>query len=240
MSALRVNKVIYILEEHFGEQRKASRTKPKLMDILIATKLSQNTTDKTSYIAFRNLKENIGGWEDVMNAPLPKIKNSIKVCGLANTKAVQIIEMLQNVKREHGNLTLNHLRKLSNDEVYDELLKHKGIGKKTISCLLAFGMGRDVFPVDTHVHRIMNRIGLLDTKTPDETFEASKEIVPDKHKVNFHTNLIRFGRNVCKALNPLCEDCMIRHLCEYKQKRSIMNSEHKAKAYNNFIILENV
>ena len=240
MSALRVNKIINTLEEHFGEQRKLSNTKPKLMDVLIATKLSQNTTDKTSYVAFRNLKENIGSWEEVMNAPLPKIKNAIKVCGLTNTKAAQIKEMLRNVKKEHGSLTLNHLRKLSNDEVYDELLKHKGIGKKTISCLLAFGMDRDVFPVDTHVHRIMNRIGLVDTKTPDETFDASKEIVPDKHKVSFHTNLIRFGRNVCKAVNPLCEECMIRHLCDYKQKQSILNSEPKAKAYNNFIILENI
>ena len=239
MSALRVNKVINILEEHFGEQRKASRTKPKLMDVLVATKLSQNTTDKTSYAAFRNLKENIGGWEEVMNAPLPRIKSAIKVCGLANTKAVQIKEMLANVKKEHGSLTLNHIKKLSNDEVYDELLKYKGIGKKTVSCLLAFGMNRDVFPVDTHVHRVLNRTGLVDTKTPDETFEVSKSLVPDKHKVNFHTNLIRFGRNVCKAVNPLCEECMIRHLCDYKQKQRIMKSEKKAKT-NNFIILENL
>lgn len=240
LSALRVNKVIKILEENFGEQRKASKTKPKLMDVLIATKLSQNTTDKTSYIAYNNLKDEIGGWEEVMNAPLPKIKNAIKVCGLANTKAVQIKEMLKSIKKEYGKLTLNHLRKLSNEEIYDEMLKHKGLGMKTISCLLAFGMGRDVFPVDTHVHRILNRIGLVDTKTPDETFEAAKKIVPDKDKVRFHTNLIRFGRNVCKAVNPLCDECPVSGLCMYKKKNNFVNSVNRTKSKNNFIILENI
>jgi len=236
----RLYKVIDILEEHFGGKRKVSKPKPNLMDVLIATKLSQNTTDKTSYIAFRNLKDEFGSWENVMTAPLSRIKNAIKVCGLANTKAVQIKEMLKNIMNEHGSLTLNHLRKLSDDEVYEELLKHKGIGKKTASCLLAFGMGRNVFPVDTHVHRVLNRIGLVDTKTPGETFDAAKPIVPDKLKVNFHTNLIRFGRNVCRAVRPLCYECMVHHLCSFKQKNLSGNSGLKAAAKNNFIILEKI
>ncbi len=240
MHVKRINKVIDLLEEHFGGKRKASKAKPNLMDVLIATKLSQNTTDKTSYTAFRNLKDEFGGWEDVMTAPLSRIINAIKVCGLSNTKAVQIKKMLENIKNEHGSLTLVHLRKLSDNEVYDELLKHKGIGKKTVSCLLAFGLGRDVFPVDTHVHRILNRIGLVDTKTPEETFEAAKFIVPDKFKVNFHTNLIRFGRNVCKAVRPLCYECMVINLCSFKQKNLSVNSELKTAAENNFIILEKI
>lgn len=238
MSDRRLNKVIEILEENFGGRREAANPKTNLMDVLIATKLSQNTTDKSSYIAYRNLKNDFGGWEEVMNAPLTEIKKSIKVCGLANTKAVQIKELLKNVKKEHGRLTLNRLRKLSNDEVYEEMLKHKGIGRKTVSCLLAFGMGRDVFPVDTHVHRVLNRIGIVETGTPDETFDAAKQIIPDKHKVNFQTNLIRFGRNVCRAINPLCNKCMIYKLCGYKLKNTFMKAAEGTE--NNFIILENI
>ncbi len=235
---IRLRKIIDALEENFGGERIAVSPKPALMDMLIATKLSQNTTDKSSYEAFKNLKKNFKSWEDVMNAPLPELRRSIKVCGLANTKAVQIKELLKNVYKKHGSHSLKHLTKMTDDEVYDELLQHKGIGRKTISCLLAFGLQRDVFPVDTHVHRILNRLGIVDTKTPDRTFEEAKITVPDKDKVTFHVNLIRFGREICKAPMPQCSDCMITKLCAFKQKN--FSGSQKKSVKNNFIILENL
>lgn len=239
MTNVRINKIIKRLEENFGEQRKLPRKRPVLMDVLIATKLSQNTTDKTSFIAFKNLKNNFKNWEDVMNSPLHKIIESIKVCGLSNTKAEQIKSMLLLMYKKYGSLTLNHLKKLSDDEVYNELLQYKGLGTKTVSCLLAFGMGRNVFAVDTHIHRILNRLGILNTKTPDETSESAKNIIPDESKINFHTNLIRFGRNVCKAVNPLCGDCVLFDLCGYSFKH-IPQPNKKKTVNNNFIILENL
>lgn len=239
MTAKRLNKIIQILEDNYGEIRKTSKSKPQLMDVLIATKLSQNTTDKTSYIAFKNLKSNFKNWEDVMNSPLNKIIESIKVCGLSNTKAVQIKSMLQLIYKKHGNLSLNHLKKLSTEEVYEELLQYKGLGTKTVSCLLAFAMDRKVFPVDTHIHRILNRLGILETKNPDETFKIAEKIIPDEFKINFHTNLIRFGRNVCKAVKPICSNCILFSLCEYKSKH-IPQSDKKNLIQNNFIILENL
>jgi endonuclease III len=234
----RLEKIINRLEDSFGEKRIPVKRCPDLMDVLIATKLSQNTTDKTSYIAFSNLKKDFNNWEDVMNSPLSKIRKSIKVCGLANTKSANIKEMLNLMYNKSGNLSLNYLKSMSNEKVYNELLQYKGIGKKTISCVLAFGMGREVFPVDTHIHRILNRIGAVDTKTPDETFEVSGKIIPDKYKVSFHTNLIRFGRNVCKAINPKCFDCIISDLCSFKPKRLIEKKDSVKE--NNFIILENI
>lgn len=240
MTAIRINKIIQRLEDNFGEYRRPSKTKPALMDVLIATKLSQNTTDKTSYIAFKNLKSDFKNWEDVMNSPLPKIKKSIKVCGLTNTKATQIKSMLKLMYKKYGNLSLNHLKKLSDSEVYEELLQYKGLGTKTVSCLLAFAMDRKVFPVDTHIHRILNRLGILETKSPEETFEVAKDIIPNNDKVNFHTNLIRFGRNVCKALNPLCNECLLFDLCEYGKKYIPNSTKKNLKPQNNFIILENL
>jgi len=234
----RLEKIINRIEDSFGEKRKPVKRKPDLMDVLIATKLSQNTTDKTSYIAFTNLKKEFRKWEEVMNSPIDRIKKSIKVCGLANTKSANIKEMLNLMYKNFGNLSLNYLKKMSDDEVYEELLQYKGIGKKTISCVLAFGMGREVFPVDTHIHRILNRVGAVDTKTPDETFELSGKIIPDKYKISFHTNLIRFGRNVCKAIKPECYDCTINDLCSYKSK--VLFDTKVTSKENNFIILENI
>lgn len=238
MTQKRLGKIISRIEDEFGEKRKTGKVKPDLMDVLIATKLSQNTTDRTSYIAFTNLKKDFKDWEDVMNSPLSKIKKSIKVCGLANTKATNIKEMLNLMYKKSGNLSLNYLKRYSNDEVYEELLQYKGLGNKTISCVLAFGMGREVFPVDTHIHRILNRIGAVDTNTPDETFRLSEKIIPGKDKVSFHTNLIRFGRNVCKAVNPKCSECLIKDLCSYKDK-ALFEAKETTKE-NNFIILENI
>ncbi len=238
MTDKRLGKIITRIEDSFGEKRKALKHQPDLMDVLIATKLSQNTTDKTSYIAFNNLKNDFKNWEEVMNSSLGKIRKSIKVCGMANTKSADIKEMLNAVYKKSGKLSLNHLNKMSDDEVFDELTQYKGFGKKTVSCVLAFGMGRDVFPVDTHIHRILNRIGIINTRTPDETFEISKEIIPDKHKASFHTNLIRFGRNVCRAINPKCFDCIIKDLCGFKPK--ILSETKQTSKENNFIILENI
>ena len=238
MTQKRLGKIISRIEDEFGEKRKTGKAKPDLMDVLIATKLSQNTTDRTSYIAFTNLKKDFKVWEDVMNSPLSKIKKSIKVCGLANTKAANIKEMLNLMYKKSGNLSLNYLKRYTNEEVYDELLQFKGLGNKTISCVLAFGMGRKVFPVDTHIHRILNRVGAVDTNTPDETFRLSEKIIPGKDKVSFHTNLIRFGRNVCKAVNPKCSECLIKDLCSYKDK-ALFEAKETTKE-NNFIILENI
>jgi len=218
---------------------KKSDSKVPILDVLIATKLSQNTTDKTSYIAFKNLKERFGNWDNVADARLKNIKSAIKVCGLTNTKAVQIKEMLRKMRKEYGKLDLNFLKKLKDEEIYNELLKYKGIGVKTVSCVLGFSLERKVFPVDTHIHRILNRIGIVRTKTPEQTFDKSKELIPNKYKMPFHTSLIKFGREICKAVKPLCYECLIYDYCGYDKKTEKYNPK-KHVISNNFLILENI
>jgi endonuclease-3 len=218
---------------------KKSGSKVPILDVLIATKLSQNTTDKTSYIAFKNLKERFVNWDNVADARLNNIKSAIRVCGLTNTKAVQIKEMLRKMRKEYGKLDLNFLKKLKDEEIYNVLLKYKGIGVKTVSCVLGFSLDRNVFPVDTHIHRILNRIGIVSTKTPEQTFDKSKEIIPNKYKMPFHTSLIKFGREICKAVKPLCYECLIYDYCSYKDKTE-KNNHKNQKVANNFLILENI
>ena len=243
----KINQIIHLLKKEFtGLDPKPSKSDP--LDVLIATMLSQNTTDKTSYIAFQNLQQNIGNWETVMKAPLARIKSEIKVCGLANQKAISIVitftynssYLLKNIYSRFGILSLNHIKKMSDEQIYDELLQYKGIGVKTVSCVLAFSLERDVFPVDTHVHRLSNRLGLARSNSPDKTFEQLKNKIPDGKKFLLHTLLIRFGRKICKANNPLCGRCILYELCEFKDKEQYAMNDNKPAKENNFIILENI
>ena len=235
----KVNQVISLLEEEFPNLKPKPGKKDPL-DVLIATMLSQNTTDKTSYRAFQNLKKDFKNWDDVMNSPISKIRDAIRVCGLTNQKSKSIKNLLKQMKRKYGRLNLDFIKKMEDDKIYNELLQYDGIGLKTISCVLAFGLGRDVFPVDTHVHRVANRLGLADSKTPDKTFQQLKDEIPKGRKFLFHTLLIRFGRKICRAKNPLCGKCRLYDLCEFERKEFFANSSNGIPKENNFIILEHV
>jgi len=237
----RLTEIIKRLEDHFGSNaKKSARRNKNLLDVLIAVKLSQNTTDRTSHKAYLNLKRRFAKWEDLINAPLQEIKKEIKVCGMAETKSRDIKAMLHEMKENYGKLTLNHLRRLSDEEIYEELLGYKGIGTKTIACLIAFGLERPAFPVDTHVHRVMNRMGIVNTTTPEKTFDVSKELIPVESKTTFHLNLIKFGRSVCKAPAPLCGECCVYDLCNFGQKQYYKDRNKGKIKENNFIILENI
>lgn len=242
MSKKKIDIIVTKLGIFFDSKRDHPKTtKPPILDLLIATKLSQNTTDKTSHKAYMNLKDTFKSWDEVADAPLSKIKECIKVCGLANTKARDLKRMLNQMRENYGKLDLNFLKDYSDDKVYAELLQYSGIGVKTISCVLAFSLGRDVFPVDTHVHRVLNRLGLVKTNTAEQTFEVAKKLIPDGKKARFHTDLIKFGRNYCKAQNPLCNLCFIYKECEFEEKQEFRKRPVSLDINeNNFIILENI
>ena len=238
----KVCQIITLLQKEFPDTV-PSPSKSNPLDVLIATMLSQNTTDKTSYIAFRNLKKQYKNWEKVMNAPLRNIKNAIRVCGLVNQKASSIKTMLKQMHKKYGKLDLKFIKNLSNEDIYSELLRYNGVGVKTAACVLAFGLGRDVLPVDTHVHRVTNRLGLVQTKTPDKSFEQLKDRIPVGKRFLLHTLLIRFGRKICKAKNPLCSKCVLFDQCEFKEKENfalLQKNLGKIPVENNFIILEHV
>jgi len=235
----KINQIISLLKKEFpGENPGPEKRDP--LDVLIATMLSQNTTDKTSYRAFKNLKNDFSSWEEVMNAPPAKIKNSIRVCGLVNQKSRSIKGMLKKMKENRGKLSLNFIRKMKDDEIYEELLQYNGVGVKTISCVLAFALGRDVMPVDTHVHRVANRLGIARAVSPDKTFKQLKEKIPEGKKFLLHTLLIRFGRKICRSANPRCGKCRLYDLCEFKDKEYYAIKTMAVPKDNNFIILEHV
>jgi endonuclease III len=232
----KIKKVNNLLIKRFGIPEKNKRT-PDPVDLLIATILSQNTNDKNSYKAFRNLKDNFTNWDELEKLPASKIEKYIKVAGLGKQKSNAIKGFLKQIKKEKGKISLDYLSKKNNLEVIEELTGYNGVGVKTASCVLLFSMERNICPVDTHVHRTTNRIGLVNTKTPDKTFLILNKNLPEGIAHQFHTNLIRLGREICKPAKPFCTVCPLIKICEYPDK----NSESIVKTKpNNFMLLDNV
>lgn len=238
----KVRRVAGKLEKLLGIPRQA-RKLPSALDMLIATILSQNTNDKNSHRAYTKLKKTFPRWEDVAAAPVGRVKTAIRSGGMANQKSARIKEALAIVKSRYGKYDLSALRKKSDEAVIEELTTMNGVGFKTASCVLLFSMGRDVFPVDTHVHRICNRLGLAsNTSTPEKTYERMKDLIPKSKAYSFHTNLIRFGRKICRSSNPACDICPLYTECSFdgKMPRENFTRRVPSTADHDFMLLDNV
>ena len=206
-----------LLVKHFGIPYRPKRL-PNPIDTLIATILSQNTNDKNSYQAYLNLKNKFKSWEELADAPRNKIEQTIRVAGLGKQKSTSIKKFLTTLKKKNNKLNLRYIKKMNDRDILNELTSINGIGVKTASCVLLFSLDRNICPVDTHVHRTLNRIGLVKTKTPDKTFEKINGKLPEGIAHQFHTNLIKLGREICKPAKPLCSICPLLKDCIFKQK----------------------
>lgn len=209
--------------------------------MLIATILSQNTNDKNSHRAYTRLRKKYRRWEDVAKASIRGIISAIRAGGMANQKSVFIRGTLRQVKERFGVYDLSGLKKMKSDEVIEVLTTINGVGVKTASCVLLFSMGRDVFPVDTHVHRLCSRLGLAPgCATPEKTFWFMQDIFPKGRGYSFHTNLIRFGRRVCRSNNPACDLCPLYAECVYEGKKKVPHRGGKSASNHDFMLLDNV
>ena len=210
----KIEKIARILEEHQGVPELDDIEDP--LDCLVKTILSQNTSDVNSSRAFMSLKSRFPRWEDVLEADEAEIAYAIRSGGLSKQKSRVIKDFLRWLKKEKGELNLDFLRDMDDEEVISLLTKHKGIGLKTAYIVLAFALGRDVFPVDTHVLRISKRLGLVPPKTPAEkAHRLLNPLIPKGKGFSFHVNLIRFGRTICTARNPKCHICPLTGLCDW-------------------------
>ncbi len=225
-----------LLIEKYGIPAR-SKVPPNPVDLLIGTILSQNTNDKNSYKAFQNLKNSCKDWNEVEKLTRVQIEKKIKIAGLGKQKSNAIKQFLSSLKKERGSISLEHLRKMNNREVLDELISYNGIGVKTASCVLLFSLRRNVCPVDTHVHRTTNRIGIVKTKSPDKTFEIINSGLPDGAAHSFHTNLIRLGREICRPAKPGCSICPLLSICEYDNKNPDGEVQYKE---NDFLLLDSI
>lgn len=198
----------------YGEPRWRQHLPP--VDELISTILSQNTSDTNRDRAFAALKARYADWNEVMSAPEADIRNTIRPAGLANQKAPRIQAALRHIYQERGELTLDFLGEMPLDEARQWLTSLKGVGPKTAAIVMLFAFGRPLFPVDTHVHRVTKRLGLISPKvTADKAHEIMLNVGDPDTFYAFHLNLIRHGRQVCLARSPNCPLCPLKEQCDY-------------------------
>lgn len=191
-----------------------------LLDMLVSVILSQATSDTNSRRTFAELKRRYPTWDEVLRARESSIAAAIKSGGLANQKARVIKNLLKQIKELHGSLDLSFVEEMSNEDAAKYLSQFRGIGPKTVACTLLFACGKEVFPLDTHIFRVLRRVGLVPEKCSDaRAHEMLNRIVPAGKFYSLHVNLIRHGRKICRPREPLCERCPIVEYCDYGQTR---------------------
>lgn len=187
---------------------------------LVSTILSQNTNDVNRDVAFERLRARLPTWEEVRDAETEVVIEAIRPAGLANQKGPRIQEALRFITEEQGELSLNFLADLPVEDAKRWLTSMNGVGPKTAAIVLLFALGRPSFPVDTHVHRVTKRLGLIGPRVSREKAHDELELlVAEEDYYAFHLNLIRHGRQICVSRKPKCDICLLRDLCEYAQEQ---------------------
>ena len=208
--------VFDILNATYGRPVWRSHGPP--LDALVATVLSQATADINTERAYAELTARFPDWQSVMDAPPEAVKAAIRSAGLSNMKGPRIQAALRHIQRERGELSLDFLADLPLDEALAWLTSLDGIGPKTAAIVMLFSLGRPALPVDTHVHRVGLRLGLIPPRMSAEKAHAHLAALgPPETYYAMHINLIRHGREICVARSPRCHICPLQDWCEYYQ-----------------------
>jgi endonuclease-3 len=208
----RARTVLNRLRKRYGELVPPRRSDP--LEELILTVLSQHTSDVNAERAFQGLRAAFPTWDSVVGAPIRSVADAIRSGGLADTKAPRIQAILRELEERRGAFNLSYLAELSDEEARAELVSLPGVGPKTAAVVLSFALGRDAMPVDTHVHRVTRRLGLVPPNTSAERADRIlHELVPEGLRTPLHVALIRLGREICKAPTPRCGICPLKDIC---------------------------
>jgi endonuclease-3 len=212
----RAQKIFILLRHAFGEP---SWDRKPPVDELISTILSQNTNDANRDKAFTALRARFPRWEDVLESPVADVVAAIRPAGLGPQKGPRIRIILQTIQKARGRIELDFLRGQPPDETRAWLRQLPGVGPKTAAIVMLFALNLPAFPVDTHVYRVTGRLGL---RAANMTVEATHDtmanlFIPGQYAAA-HMNLIRLGREVCRARKPECPRCPLRRMCAYYRK----------------------
>ena len=179
--------------------------------ILIGTILSARTKDENTTKVVKRLFKEYKSAKALAKAKVKDVEKIIKSIGFYHVKTKRIIKVASLI-------TTQYKGKVPND--FEELLKLPGVGRKTANCVLVYGFEKPAIPVDTHVHRISNRLGLVKTKSPEDTeFELMKKI-PKKYWLEINDTFVMYGQNICKPISPLCNVCKIKKMCKYYKAKN--------------------
>jgi endonuclease-3 len=184
------------------------------IDGLVQTILSQNTSDANSTAAFCCLKQRFPAWEQALEAPTSAIEAAIRSGGLSKIKAPRIKRALQRIREERGRLSLGFLARLPLEEARAYLQSIDGVGPKTACCVLMFCYNRPALPVDTHVHRVARRLGLVAWNgSAEAAHDRLQRMCPPRLVYAFHVLMVEHGRRTCRARNPYCARCVLSDRC---------------------------
>ncbi len=209
-----IRAVFRALERGYGPLPPRKRAPP--LNVLVATILSQNTSDVNSGRAYRALRRRFPRWADVAGAAPRAIEAAIRCGGLARIKAARIRRGLQLIRRREGRLSLARLGTLSSPAALAWLTSMPGVGMKTACCVLLFGFDRPVMPVDTHVYRLAVRLGWIPPRTPIDQVPARLErLIPGRWILPLHLDLIAHGRRICRPQRPRCGACILARHCAF-------------------------
>jgi len=186
---------------------------------LMGTILSQNTNQANSTSGYRRLREQFASWQEMADAPVAKIVECIRTSGLAETKAPRMRSILRRIRAERGKITLSFLAEMPPEQAYDYLVAMNGVGPKTAWCVLLFALGAEVFPVDTHIHRIAVRLGIIAPRTsPERAHHILRPLIRPADRYETHVLLIAHGRRKCLPKRPKCDLCNLLKLCPHGQR----------------------
>ncbi|MCX6216033.1 endonuclease III [Spirosoma sp.] len=206
------------LNEHYGVQPIRGYSDP--MHELIGTILSHRTTHANEVMAYRTMRERFPNWEQVRDAPLPDLIDAIRSANYPEIKAPYIQNLLTHLFRETGQANIDFLGELSTEDAMIWLTNLPGIGMKTATILLLFKFQKPVLPVDTHVHRVTQRLGLIGPKVSAEkahTILLSYLPLDALVLFNFHKHFYWHGQRICTWYFPKCSECVLQTMCDYYQ-----------------------
>ena len=174
--------------------------------ILIGTILSARTKDEATTKAVKALFSKYKNSKQLANAKVKDVEKIIKSIGFFHVKSKRIIEVAKIINTKYKGKVPDNL---------DTLVELPGVGRKTANCVLVYAFEKPAIPVDIHVHRISNRLGLVDTKNPEETEQELMKKVPKKYWIDINDTFVMYGQNICKPISPMCDICKIKKNCKY-------------------------
>ena len=180
--------------------------------ILIGTILSARTKDETTTKAVKILFSKYKNVKALADARTKDVEKIIKSIGFYHVKAKRIIEVAKIINSQYKGKVPDSLEKL---------IELPGVGRKTANCVLVYAFNKPAIPVDIHVHRISNRLGLVETKTPEETEQELMKKIPKKYWIEINDTFVMYGQNICKPISPMCNVCKIKRNCKYYKTKNV-------------------
>ncbi len=181
--------------------------------ILIGTILSARTKDETTTKIVKILFSKYKNSRELANAKIKDVEKIIKSIGFYHVKSKRIIEVAKIIDAKYKGKVPDDL---------DTLVQLPGVGRKTANCVLVYAYGKPAIPVDIHVHRISNRLGLVDTKHPEETELELMKKIKKKYWLEINDTFVMFGQNICKPITPMCSVCKIKKNCKYYKSKNVL------------------